>query len=392
MRRSYVQYDKPAEPVQRTCPHPKMDRMEQRTKDVILIPCIIAVVFGFVFMLWGAWYTGVKLHAPFSTVWLKAVFSAPVPLWFVLPLIVVAGIVAWKGYAALRENAELVSANEYLKEQRKQDAHELTLSGYWKERAGRFEERIGQMESKQPRLHGVWMQTQSFWGMGRHGEEPMTQIGGWIHITSSNTDENLFLLAAFIDGRRSDIFMDVQIKPGLVNEVQVFLYFHPPLATEEGKPFEATIVVEDQFNRKYELPRQTFRATPGAPPANVRPPNAPQLHLAWRFSGWCWTDVDEVMVTGDGTLVLDNVKDEILITGVKVEGAVVSDVFDGFTLKPSEPYFRGISVKFKGPKPKDEEPLKVKLIFVDLRGNEYPVPEHEFKLLEHPERFGGIPF
>ena len=81
-----------------------------------------------------------------------------------------------------------------------------------------------------------------------------------------------------------------------------------------------------------------------------------------------------------------------MITGVKVEGAVVSAVFDGFTLEPSEPLFRGISVKFKGPQPKDEEPLKVKLIFVDLRGNAYPVPEHEFKLLEHPERFGGIPF
>jgi hypothetical protein len=42
------------------------------------------------------------------------------------------------------------------------------------------------------------------------------QIGGWIDLTSSNTDEVIYLLAAYVDGRRSDIFMDVAVKPNIV--------------------------------------------------------------------------------------------------------------------------------------------------------------------------------
>jgi hypothetical protein len=35
-------------------------------------------------MVWGAWYTGVKWHSPFSAAWLKAVLGAPIPMWMFL--------------------------------------------------------------------------------------------------------------------------------------------------------------------------------------------------------------------------------------------------------------------------------------------------------------------
>jgi hypothetical protein len=55
---------------------------------------------------------------------------------------------------------------------------------------------IESLNSKGPRLHGVWNNAQTFWHLGRHGDDPMMQIGGWIDLTSSNTKDVLYLLAA----------------------------------------------------------------------------------------------------------------------------------------------------------------------------------------------------
>ncbi len=346
-------------------------------------------VLGTIIMLAGIPITAWALNQPMRSVLtfagLKNLWFAPVSAWTVLFAILAVGFVAF-----LYRNA-LARAEE-------EKAHVALL----RDDAGIFQDQIKRirrdhqtelaaLKSKEPKLHGVWIPTQTYWALGGHGNQPATQVVGWMDLTSSNTKENIILLAGYINGRRAQIFSNLTIKPGFVNKSQVFLFFWPPLEVKNGEPLETTIVVEDQFNRKYELPHQAFHSTAGQQQFPV-PTDEPKLHLAWRFVGWCWTDVDEVMITGDGTLVLDNVKEDIMFTGVKVEGAEVSDVFDGFTLKPSEPYFTGISVKFKGMKPKDDVPLKAKLTFVDLRGNKYPVDEYEFRLLEHPENFGGIPF
>jgi hypothetical protein len=46
---------------------------------------------------------------------------------------------------------------------------------------------------------------------------------------------------------------------------------------------------------------------------------------------------------------------------------------------------------FKGINPEDKEPVKVKLTFVDLRGNKYPTNETIFKPLSLPKQHGGLP-
>ena len=326
-----------------------------------------------------------------SISWLKAVFNAPVPLWFALPLIVLAGIFAWKGLAALMERAKTIKAIEYLKEQRENDVHEITLSAYWQQRAKRFEERVGEFESKAPRLHGVWNNTQTFWAMGQHGEEPMTQIGGWINITSSNTQDNIFLLAAYIEVRRSELFMDVHIKPNVLNEVQVFLYFWPPLATETGKDFEAIIVVEDQFNRKYELPAQTFRSVAATVQISKR---APQLHASWlATSGWGWvgsTLVDEgfrtFMIRGEATFLFEHASESIHVVGVGIEGAKSMGDFTNFDLTPGETIKRQLRLYFQGKVPSNNDYYEVALIFRDIKGNKYATAPHRFIPLPIPER------
>lgn len=124
-----------------------------------------------------------------------------------------------------------------------------------------------------------------------------------------------------------------------------------------------------------------------------RPEPAPQLHLAWRSSGWCWVmhyGERVLRISGDGTFVLDNVREPVLFTGVRVEGGEYVGTFDNFELKPKEPQVRGLNVDFKGRSPQGRENISVRLVFVDLRGNEYSTPEVTFKPIAEPERFGGL--
>lgn len=104
--------------------------------------------------------------------------------------------------------------------------------------------------------------------------KPAMQIAGWIKLSSSDTDEILYLLSAFINDRRADIFMDVTVEPGELQDCSVMCFFEPPFETDPNMPFTATIVVEDHKNRRYELPRQTFRATPPASSFPIPTPTA----------------------------------------------------------------------------------------------------------------------
>ena len=97
------------------------------------------------------------------------------------------------------------------------------------------------MKAKEPILHGVWNPSQAFWHMGRKANDPSMQIGGWITLSTSNTDETLHLLAAYIGERRADIFMPVSVKPGAVEDQMVMLFFTPPLTENPNEPFTATI-------------------------------------------------------------------------------------------------------------------------------------------------------
>jgi hypothetical protein len=176
------------------------------------------------------------------------------------------------------------------------------------------------------------------------------------------------------------------------------LFMVPPLETDATKPYDATIVVEDQYNRKFSLPLQRFRATPGQTPfpISVSGKPAPKLHVSWRgVSGWCWAQHEGervLRISGDGPILLEDVQEKVIIVGVLIEGAEFVGVFDNFELSPGEPTFRGMNLNFKGINPVDKEPVTVKLTFVDLRGNKYPTNETTFKPLPLPNQFGGLPW
>lgn len=66
-------------------------------------------------MLWGAWYTGVRFHSPFSQEWLGLVFRAPEPLWFVLSIMGICSFVTMGEYSKRRRLNDRIEASVDLK-------------------------------------------------------------------------------------------------------------------------------------------------------------------------------------------------------------------------------------------------------------------------------------
>jgi hypothetical protein len=352
--------------------------MNQKTKELWVIPIIVALATGIplgaLFMLLGLWLAGTPIHAPFSFNSLKEVLSTALPTWVTLAVVGVTTILLGLFLRQRAKTAEQKALNV-----------ECTAE-------------IEKLKAKEPRLHAVWNQAQVFWTLARQGEASMMQIGGWVDLTSSNTNEVMFLLAAYIGQHRSQIFTDVEVKPNEVNRRMVMLFIAPPLEADVKKPYDATIVVEDQYNRRFSLPLQRFPAVSGRTPFLTSVPEkpAPKLHISWRGnSGWCWTLNERervVRISGDAPILLENVEGKVLITGVLIEGAEFVGVFDNFELTPGQGTFRGMNLDFKGINPAGQEPLTVKMTFVDLRGNKYPTSETTFKPLVSPDRYGGLPW
>jgi membrane protein implicated in regulation of membrane protease activity len=375
----------------------KMLGMNQKTKELWIVPTIIALATGIPlgagFMFFGLWLGGTPIHPSFSLDWLKLALLAPLPVWVTLAVLFVTVIVTGLLFRQRARTADEVkqrsSANQAVSRLENQ------IAKLNQEHASEMEA----LNAKSAKLHGVWNNSQTYWHLGRKGQEPMMQIGGWIDLTSFNTEDVTYLLAAYISGKRSDMFMDVAVKPNMVNCEQVMLHMVPPLETDDSKPFTATIVVEDQYNRKYELPVHTFRATPTPPAASPPPPQnakkpSPILHASWRGdSVWGWAtplflreEDPTYIVRGDVTLLMDNIADSVIITGVEIEDAECVGKFDNFQLDPNQPVTRGMRLFFRGEVPEGTDDYTVKLLFKDLKGNRYPTVEHRFKPLPIDER------
>lgn len=368
--------------------------MNPRTKELWVIPIVIGLATGIplgtAFMFLGLWLAGTPIHVSFSLQWIRVALSSSLPMWITL---IVLGVTAFilglffrQRARTAEERVQRESANHLLRDAMDQ------INKSEKEHVAEIEK----LKAREPKLHGVWNQSQATWHMGRWGEAPAMQVAGWIDLTSSDTKETIHLLAAYIDDTRAQTFTGARVNPNAVNRVMLLCHMVPPLTTDITRPFTATIVVEDQFNRKYQLPTQEFRATPGlAPvsPSSLEDP-APVLHASWRGdSAWGWgsshPEEDPIyLVRGDVTLLMDNIKEPAIITGVEIEGAESLGNFENFKLEPNQPETRGMRLYFRGKAPEGNDYYTVQLIFKDLRANRYPTALHRFNPLPIPERVG----
>jgi hypothetical protein len=161
--------------------------MNPKTKELWVIPIIIAlatgVPLGVGFMFLSLWLEGTPVNATFSLEWITEVLSTSLPMWVALAVLAVASVITGLFFRQRaktgQERAQWVSA-----------IHSLELA---EDRIAKLNEehaaQIEKLKAKDPRLHGVWNQLQAFWHMGRHGEALAMQIGGWIDLTSSNTED-----------------------------------------------------------------------------------------------------------------------------------------------------------------------------------------------------------
>ena len=139
------------------------------------------------------------------------------------------------------------------------------------------------------------------------------------------------------------MFMDVEVKPNVVNRCMVMLFMVPPLK-QMPRSHMTQRFIEDQYNRKFSLPLQRFRPTPGQTPfpTSVSGKPAPKLHVSWRGgSGWCWAQHEGervLRISGDGQILLENVQEKVIIVGVVIEGAEFVGVLDKlWNLTPEKP-------------------------------------------------------
>jgi hypothetical protein len=252
--------------------------VNQHTKDVYVVPFIIAVAVGLLLIPVGAWVTNQPMRAIITKEGIKSVFFASVPGWGALLLLICILVLA---YIVYRLTVGILALKEEVGERSKDNS---SLLEQMKRKGEEHLAEIAALKKPQPKLHAVWNSAQVFWHMGRRGTDSMMQIGGWADLSLSDASEKVFLLNVYVEGVQSGIPIEIELVPEVLLNTQVIAYLVPPLEQDETKPFTATIVVEDHKNRKYELPRQTFRPTPSnrSFPIPVVAKLAPNLHIAWR--------------------------------------------------------------------------------------------------------------
>jgi len=152
--------------------------MNQRTRELWLIPTIISLATGIPlgagFMFLGLRLAGTPIPPSLSFTWVKLALFASLPVWVTLVVLFVTAIIAGLFFRQRARTAE-----------ERQEKSSVTQA------VGRLENQIAKLDqahtaeveklkAKEPRLHGVWNNSQTFWHLGRKGQETMMQIGGWI--------------------------------------------------------------------------------------------------------------------------------------------------------------------------------------------------------------------
>ena len=138
--------------------------MKWRDQKWWAIPAIAALfvtLVGAVFsVVYAAYYNRTHHIAEWGV--MGSTLRTPVPLWFTFLLGVLAGFSSWKAFT-------LYKRNEYLETERKEYGIWETVAGVLKDHKARLERKIEELESKEPKLHGVWNQPTSVLALGRPG-------------------------------------------------------------------------------------------------------------------------------------------------------------------------------------------------------------------------------
>lgn len=239
--------------------------MDQKIKELWIIPIIIAVsvglVLGLMFMIWGAWYSGIQLHSPLSFVWLSAVFTTQIPMWFLLLIVAFGSLVLGLYRRQIARTRFETNRNVALEGAIKQ------LGENQQELNERHAAEIRRLSSPEPVLHMSWQGTSHWWWV-ELGAQPIIRIGGDVLATVDNIKETVTLTNVRIEGAEFvGNLMPFKIEPGETIEKYLSLPFRG-LSPEPNRPLTVKLLFEDLKGRIFEIRPVTFHASSSHPAAS----------------------------------------------------------------------------------------------------------------------------
>lgn len=233
--------------------------MNQRIKDVYIIPSVITVTGGFLLIPVGAWLTNVPIRTVGTFAGIKNLWFAAVPAWVVVLLLVVAGCISylyWRLHTALTVErsksqtleTEVVSASDT----QRQEMMDLINT---------HQREMNAIRVPAPRLEAVW--EESFWGADTVDGQPAIYLSGWAFFSIRYGASACVLVQASVNGSDTVSIPPIHLG-GRSNRKQFFTNVAPPIGTH-GEPLQAIITFIDTRNRRYVLPERTFRwsSSPG---------------------------------------------------------------------------------------------------------------------------------
>ena len=115
-------------------------------------------------------------------------------------------------------------------------------------------------------LFVVWEPETTHWGEGKMGNTPLMQIVGSALFSNTDPKAHLLLSQAYLDGTQSAITINppIEVKYGMAGRRRVDAFVKPVIGTV-GKPFTASLIFLDQFNRPHRSPPVTFAYVGPAP-------------------------------------------------------------------------------------------------------------------------------
>jgi len=224
--------------------------MNQRTRDLWVIPIITGIVLGAIFMFLGLWLAGTPINPSFSLGWLKLAFFASLPVWITLIVLLLTVILAGLFLRQRARTAEETERKKHLEDQIAKLNHE-------------HEAEIENLNSKEPTLHASW-RGDSVWGWATaHPEEdPVYMVRGDVTFLMDNIAEPVILTGVEIDGAQSTgNFDNFQLNPNqpVIRGMRVYFRGKAPKGTED---YTVQLVFKDLRGNRYPTVDHRFKPLP----------------------------------------------------------------------------------------------------------------------------------
>jgi hypothetical protein len=246
--------------------------MDQRIKEQWVIPSIIALgvgsVLGVLFMVWGAWYTGIKLHALFSPAWVETIISVRLPMWVTLLTCAIGAVI----FGMYRSQAVRVE-NE--KSQKAALRHELKSAESQLEKANaEHAYELDKLKNPCPVLHMSWYGT-SGWIWSGYETESVLSIQGDVTITMDNIQDKVTFISVHLEGAEYiGNFEPFKIDVGETTTRSMILNFRG-LHPEIDRPLTVQLTFEDLKGKVYPTKPESFSALPTPKGYSFSPPKVP---------------------------------------------------------------------------------------------------------------------